>query len=233
MERASTALVRTEYFTAERLCLRALDAAWAARDLDRMERICLPLQEARRQIRQIATDAAEAGSLHTLSNPSDLPSPPRPGFYLVQPPLIGADARRLRELMWGQHIPALVLAREPMTRAGRWPIVAVGDVSVRVQVEPPPGVVWTGEGMRRDRAELPLCPAWFLRASESLGDSGFAMVDPALPAIWRVEDLLRVLDACPDHEKLHQHLAEACRIARFEPAPAGPRPRVDTHPNSF
>ena len=84
MERASTALVRTEYFTAERLCLRALDAAWAASDLDRMERICLPLQEARRQIRQIATDAAEAGLCTALESLGPAVAS-RPGFYLVQP----------------------------------------------------------------------------------------------------------------------------------------------------
>lgn len=233
MERASTALAKTSYFECERLCLRALESAWRARDFERMARICLPLQEARRLIRQQAADAAAAGGVHVLTKPEEFPSHPRPGLYLVQAPLIGADARRLRELLWRKQVPSLVLAREPMTSARKWPIVAVGETAYRVHVEPPPGVEWTGQGVRRDRGDAPPPVDWFQGAAEALGDAAFATVDPKLPAIWRVEDILRALDAFPDHEKLHQHLADACRAAEREPVPAGPRPRVDKYPHSF
>jgi hypothetical protein len=57
MERASGALGRMEYFQAEELSLKALLRARGRDDFERMARICMPLQEARRQIRQIALDA--------------------------------------------------------------------------------------------------------------------------------------------------------------------------------
>lgn len=233
MERASGALAQTRYFECERLCERAMHAAVRARDFERMARICLPLQESRRLIRQQAADAAASGGVFVLSTPADLPTPAPPGFYLVQPPLIGADAKRLRELFWGAKVPSLVLAREPMTRQGKWPIVAVAEEAIRVQVDPPAGVKWTGQGIRRDEMGSPPSVEWFQHAAEALGDAAFARIDAALPAIWRVEDLLTALEAFPDHEKLHQHLADACRGALREPEPTTPRPRVDKYPHSF
>ncbi len=56
MERASLALARTDYFGAERTCLRAIARAVAASDWERAARMCLPLQEARRQKRMLAID---------------------------------------------------------------------------------------------------------------------------------------------------------------------------------
>lgn len=233
MERASSALVKASYFECERFCLRALAAAWRARDLERLARICLPLQECRRLIRQQAADAAGAGGIFVMAAPADFPARPAPGFYLAQPPLIGADARRLRELLWSRNIPSLVLTREPMTRALKWPIVAIAHRAFRAYVDPPMGTAWTGEGVRRDASASPPTADWFLAAAEALGDAAFATISPKLPALWRVEDVLTALDTFPDHEKLHQHLADACRAARSEPAPATPRPRSDGPANSF
>ena len=51
MEHASEALARCEYFLCERLAGEALGAAREKNDFERLARICLPLQEARRQIR--------------------------------------------------------------------------------------------------------------------------------------------------------------------------------------
>jgi hypothetical protein len=233
MERASAALVKAAYFECERFCLRALTAGWRALDLERLARICLPLQECRRLIRQQAADAAASGSVTVLSKSADFPARPTPGFYLAQPPLIAADARRLRELLWSRNIPSLVLTREPMTQARQWPVVAAGERSYRTQVEPPAGVTWTGKGIRRDEMTTPPPVEWFLGAAEALGDAAIATIDPKLPALWRVEDLILALDAFPDHEKLHQHLADACRAALHEPTPTAPRPRRDGPPNSF
>jgi len=233
MERASAALVAARYFECEKLCHRAVAAAWRARDVERLSRICLPLQESRRLIRQQATDAAQAGAIVVMTRSADFPAKAGAGFYLAQPPLIGADARRMRDLLWSRQVPSLVLAREPMTQTGRWPMVAVGEKSVRVQVEPPAGVVWTGQGVRRDEVTGTPTPEWFLAAGEALGDAAFKAIDGRLPAIWRVEDLLIALDGFPDHEKLHQHLADACRAAMHEVAPTGMRPRSDGPANCF
>ena len=237
MERASALLLATRYFECERMCLRALGLAVRLKDWDRLARVCMPLQECRRLIRQQAMDAAAGGSIHVISSAGEFSAKSGAGFYLVQPPLIGADARRMRELLWHRSVPCLVLAREPMTRAGLWPVVAVGERSYRAQVRPPEGVVWTGQGVRRDGALAGASGvpgvAWFVSSGEALGDAAFATVDPSLPAAWRVEDILRALGAFPDHEKLHQHLEAACRAAMREPAPAEPRPRVDPFPTSF
>ena len=71
-------------------------------DFERMYRICLPLQEARRHIRQFAEDA---GFRTVVASGADVPSPLTPGCYLVQPPLIGLDGRALRELSRASGTP--------------------------------------------------------------------------------------------------------------------------------
>ncbi len=209
MERASEALAATDYFQAESLCLRALDMAHRAGDFERMARICLPLQEARRQKRLLAIDARP---VFVISRPEDVPRRLEAGRYLVQPPMIGADARALRETADRQRVPALVLCREPATRAGQWPIVAVGPQTIRAKVPPPAN------------ATAPDA-AWFEMAAEALGDAAIDRLKPDDPPHWRIEDLLEFLDAHPDHEKLHQRLDEACRAAIGAPEPAGRRRR--------
>ncbi len=236
MDQASNALVQTEYFAAEKLCVRALRQAHKAGDFERLARICLPLQEARRQRRMLALDSGLRLTLSTNPDPKSL----LPGFYLVQPPLIGLDARNLRESLFAAGTPALVLAREPMTRAGLWPVVAVGSggltdtLTLRVRLAPPAGVTPRETGITRDHAEEPPSAEWFIAASEALGDAAIAQIPPDLHPAWRVDDLIRALDAHPDHEKLHQRLAEACRAAAAAPPPVGTRRRaIHDHPYSF
>lgn len=220
MERASRALAEARYFEGAALCVEALRAARAADDFGRMARICLPLQEARRWVRQ---EALDAGAVRVVSRASDLPGPIAPGCYLVQPPLVGVDARRLREQAWGSAIPVFVLCREPMTAAGQWPIVGVGERVARVRIDPPNGVVRAeraeGEGSPRsvtgDRMTLVVSPEWFAAAGEALGDMAIAQAEgaaePGDPAPWVVDDFLDLIEACPEHEKFMQALARACR----------------------
>ncbi|MFZ4575553.1 MAG: hypothetical protein ACOYN0_14240 [Phycisphaerales bacterium] len=200
MARASDALVGMAYFEAEELSLKALGKARVAHDFDRMSRICLPLQEARRQIRQIATDA---GLRPAVSKPV-VGEELLPGCYLFEPPRIGIEARQLRERAVRRKVPVMSLAREPVTKAGLWPVVGVGDgepfpVSVRTRIPPPEGGKPTIE--------------WFLGAQEALGDAAIAMINPKWPADHRVDDFLELLPAIPDHEKLIQALARACAEA--------------------
>lgn len=205
MEKASQALATMDYFEADRLCSRALDRSWGLKDYERMARICLPLQEARRQIRQLAADARR---VFVLSSQLPRSGPLEPGCYLLEPPLLGIDGHTLRGVAHGKRVPALVLTREPLTRKGTWPIVAVGTgpttpISIRVYVQP--------------LESLPT-PEWFLDVLEKLGDQAIANVKPG-PAIFRVEDYLHALDALPEHEKLMQALEAACRLAIIEPNP--------------
>jgi len=139
MERASAALLRMDYFETIELSLRALDRARRKRDWERVARITMPLQEARRQVRQLATDAHQVFVLRTLpSRGQSLDA----GLYLLEPPMIGLDGATLRDMLRARKVPAMVLVKEPTTSAGKWPIVGVGrgefeNVVARVQLDPP------------------------------------------------------------------------------------------------
>lgn len=231
MERASQALAGTDYFEAEALCMRALEKARRANDFDRLSRIALPLQEARRQIREMAADR---GVVRVVERPGDVPEPLEPGCYLVQPPLIGLDARTLWQLGLRRQVPLVAMAREPLTRDGRWPIVAVSEVSVRTKVVTPAPIERVESRVSKDDFRGPVSVEWFIDAYERLGDAGIASVRSGEPAAWRVDDLLERLGALPFHEKLHQALATAAREAMNEPLPEFPRRRPQVFdPHSF
>lgn len=219
MERASQALVATDYFDAEALALKAMSKAKAAGDYERMARIAMPLQEARRQRRHAAVDSGHVLVMRDLSLRRELREP---GCYLIEPPLVGIEARAVRELLNRRKAPALVLAREPLTKAGTWPIVAVGTgqfqpVVARAYVPPAEGVP---------------APAWFLAAQEAVGDAAIAKVKSDLPADHRADELWDYLEGVPDHEKLSQAFQAACREAALMPQRSAPR-RPDDNPFSF
>jgi hypothetical protein len=198
MEKASEALVRTRYFEAEELAASALTLARSAGDFDRMARICMPLQEARRQRLQQALDVNRVTIVKDAVTDE---MKVKPGCYLVQPPQVGADARRLRLNALARKTPIAVVCREPRTQLGLWPIVAIcPGFSIRVKVDPP------------SKPEKPTM-AWLVSALEALGDEAIASIDAELESDRRVDALLLRLEAHPDHEKLHQALADACRDA--------------------
>jgi hypothetical protein len=218
MERASVALEAMRYFEAERLCLQALGKAYSVFDYDRMGRIMLPLQECRRQKRQLAVDTGMVIVVDRLAMVQDAPMP---GCYLFRPPLIGADAREFRARADAAQAPVFVLTREPLAQDGKWPIVSVGpESSVRAKMDPPFPVQRTQESpMRDDSGAREIAIAWFEAAAEALGDAAIAKVDPEEHPVWRVDDLMEALEAFPYHEKLHQRIEEACREAVVAPAP--------------
>jgi hypothetical protein len=230
MDRASLALAETRYFDAANDAAHALNRARRENDFERMARICLPLQEARRQIRQLATDTA---AVRLVAHPEDIRGSLEPACYLIQPPMIGADARVLRETAFKRRVPVSVLAREPLTRKGLWPIVGVGEISVRVQIAPPVPLERADDRITRDRFEGPVPIEWFEAAGEALGDSAIAALDPALHPHWRVDELMEALEAVPEHERLHQALAAACRDAAGTEPPVGRRPSPLDNPFSF
>jgi hypothetical protein len=218
MERASRALEAMRYFEAERLCLQAIRKSYSVFDYEVMSRILLPLQEARRQKRQLAS---EMGSVVRVSELRMAEGDAMPGCYLFQPPLIGADARGFRERADSRGVATFVLTREPMSLDGKWPIVSVGaTTSVRTKVDPPwPVLRVEGVPTRDDSPGREIPMAWLEAAAEALGDAAIAKVDPEEHPVWRVADLLEALDALPVHEKLHQALEQACREAAIAPAP--------------
>ncbi|MCC6428547.1 MAG: hypothetical protein IT435_17230 [Phycisphaerales bacterium] len=237
MDRASDALVRTAYFQAEDLAQSALRRAFQARDYERMARICLPLLEARRQKIQLAQDA---GRVVIVDETLAKTGPTAAGLYLIQPPMLAFNTREFRQLADRRQVPIFILAREPMTRAGKWPLAAVApglegrDITLRTYVDPPPGVIPTTNGMTRDTMSSPPTAEWMLSAGEILGDAALARLNPQDPAAHRIEDLLEYLDAWPLHEKLHQRLMDECKLAITQPAPANERRRgIAENPWSF
>ena len=196
MERATHALTETEYFDAERLVMKALQLARQAGEFEQIARIALPLQEARRQRIILAFDACDEVTI--VQQPVTEDTVIKPGCYIVQPMMVGADARRLRMKAFNDNVPVAVLCREPLSQMGLQPLVAIGEVTIRTKVRPP------------KNREQP-SKEWFIDSMEALGDTALAEIDPALKNEKRIDAILHCLDAVPDHEKLHQALAEAAR----------------------
>jgi hypothetical protein len=197
MDRAEAALRRSQWFEAERLALRSLEIARREDDFDSMARIILPLQEARRQRLQLALATKKVRILDgDISDEMAL----SPGCYLVQPPAVGADARRLRLAALRREVPVAVMCREPQTRIGLCPAVAIGQVTVRVRIDAPKD--W-------DKPDF----KWFVAALEALGNGAIDQLDTGLEMDRQIDFLLSALDSVPDHEKLHQVLEGKCKDA--------------------
>jgi hypothetical protein len=197
MERAEAALRRAQWFEAERLAQKSLEIARREEDFAGMARIVMPLQEARRQRLQQALDTKKLRILEgDISDEMAL----SPGGYLVQPPTVGADARRLRLAALRREVPVAVLCREPLTRLGLCPIVAIGQTTVRVRIDPPRN--WEKPDFK-----------WFVQALEQLGNAAIDMLDTGLELDRQIDFLLDALDSVPEHEKLHQLLESKCREA--------------------
>ncbi len=205
---AQKELRASSWFEAERLALRALDLAHRDRAWDAMSSVVLSLQEARRQRMQIAIDC---DVLRVVESP--IPEDPQveAGCYLVQPPQVGADARRLRLAALHREVPIMVVCREPTTKLSEVPIVAIGPVTVRAKVAPPPKKGYT----------MP----WFLMAGRELGASAIQELDTGLEWHRQIQYLVGCMDAIADHEELHQALHDVCVRA----AEAGARGDEDEH----
>lgn len=198
MERASRALAETKYFECECVAQDALELAFRNEDYERMARILMPLEECRRQIRMQAVDAGAQGILNDVPDEDFVPEP---GCWMLEPPLVGADGRALRQRAIEAEHPVIIIVREPKTQLGAWPIVVIGPSTTRAYVSPAKGKPTA---------------AWLLDASEALGDAALEGVDPDATAPRRVNALFDCLCTLRDHDKLHQELAKACQDAARE-----------------
>ena len=238
MDEASASLAKAEYFAAQSKCERAAAMARRANDFERLGRICMPWQEARRQIRQIA----EAGGGRAVgARVDEYPGGAiAPGCYLLCPPAIAIDAHELRDHARRKKTPVYVMTREPITRNGLWPVAAIragGGImsrAIRVLRPGPIGMVHMQNGTPHDSSMTPPPIEWFLEAGEALGNAAIAAVKASEPAAWRVDDLLEAIEAIPEHEKLFQALQAASFAAAKEPLPDTPRRRpVVDDPGGF
>ena len=197
MEKAEAALKRGAWFEAERLACKALAAARLDDDFDAMARILLPLQETRRQRLATAFEHRKVRIVEAAVTEQDQVPP---GIHVIEPPLVGADARRLRLLALEQETAVAVICREPITRLNECPIVAIGPVTIRTRIAPP------------RRPEAPTAK-WVAGALEQLGDRAIEDLDPGQDLLKRIDHLINCLETHPDHEKLHQTLMASCREA--------------------
>ena len=212
MEEATEALTTGQYLLAAALCRAALERARKDHDFERMKRICMPLLEAQRYLRQ---DALDSGVIHTIASSKDIPELPGPECFLFAPNFVGADALRFRIAANDAGIAPFILTREPTTSKNQWPIVGVAERVVRIRIDPP-------------KDDTPT-PKWFSLAAEQLGDQAIldahAASQPDDPPAWIVDDFLDRLDACPEHEKFMMALADACAQAVGHPVPDRKRRR--------
>lgn len=162
-----------------------------------MASLCLPLLEARRQRLQEALDTKK---VFILNQGVMEEMKVQPGCYLLEPPLVGADARRLRLAALRDEVAVAVVCREPINRMGECPVVAIGATTVRTRITPP-----------KNLAKPTL--SWFAGAIEQLGDFAVETVDAGHDLDKQIDDVLSKLDAHPDHEGLHQTLIDLCERA--------------------
>ncbi|MFW6061023.1 MAG: hypothetical protein ACODAQ_12655, partial [Phycisphaeraceae bacterium] len=207
MERASEALARMDYLTAESLCLEALQAARAAREWSYYARILLPLQEARRQRRMIAAEGVIRLGTARLSRPADdwLDSIDT-GCLVVTHPHTAGDARTVEQAARRQRRYIEVLFADNAPTAETWTIRAHAGPDVRCDVSAPPATwqdTWLPLGEQPEVEQehdspredaVAFTPAdWFIDATEALGDAALAQVAAEPGEVARIEQLEAML----------------------------------------
>lgn len=195
LAKARDALDRDGWHEAEAIAGRILDEARTAEAFDVMVGAVRLLRSARQGRR---AEAARSKGVRIIDEPFENDLDLGPGRYLVQPPLVGADARRLRAMGLQQKVSVLVLCREPLTNRGEWPVVAIGTgTTVRIRIDPP------RHPERPDRR-------WFDGTMRAMGNAALSKIDPTMPLMRRIGALAGCLDSVPEHDGLHDGLEAAC-----------------------
>lgn len=133
MEQASQKLVATDYLACESLCMQAIELARQIRDYPLIARILMPLQEARRQRRQIAEDT---GTFVVTGKHRDadaiLDEHSTGCLLLTDPPYTDADADALRTAARGRGcmVEVLCLDATELTAAFCEAMQRHGDAAV-------------------------------------------------------------------------------------------------------
>jgi len=130
MDRASVALVENRYLECERLCVEAIGLAREAKDFDRLGRILLPLQEARRQRRQAAEETGAVVLTGQRKEVDEILNDHSQGCLLMtEPPYTQADgdAVRTEARQRGLFVEVLVMDNAALTGAFCWALEQAGD----------------------------------------------------------------------------------------------------------
>jgi len=201
------ALANKDWMAADSAAFDGVSLAYAMNEYGLMPALLEMLKEARgRRFRQavemdtlvVIDDIQTRDEILEIYEEQDL----TPGTYLIQPPLVGADGRNMRDHYFALGVPSLFIVREPTTRDGLWPIVMIGPITVRTRVEPPENEQVTIE--------------WIENAAYELGDAAIETVDPGALATVRVDQLLDRLGTVVLHDRLIDLLAETCVEAQAQ-----------------
>lgn len=132
MEQAGAALAGMRYLECERFCQRALALARQADDMDRLARIVMPLEEARRQRRQTAEDAGVTVLTEKLSPGEIVQRHPRGCLMLLAPPFDANDVAAVRELaaQRGLFVEALLMDQPRLKAAFLRAMEEQGDAAL-------------------------------------------------------------------------------------------------------
>ena len=191
VDRAIDAADQASWFLAEAQWLKALIASRGRSDWSGMIQIVEGLRSARRAIRR---KALVRGSVRVVDDAISETMELTAGRYLLQPPLVGADARRLIQFGREQEVPIAVICREPRTQTGLIPIVAIAPgTTIRARIDPP-------------SKESQPSVAWFKTALDSIGEAALDRIDPADGQERRIDALLGCLDAIPDYDPVYARL---------------------------
>lgn len=197
MEQASRALADMDYLACEALCLDALTESKQAKRFGYYARVLLPLQEARRQRRMIAA----AGDVQLGTGPGFEPEQwlqgRDAGCIVLTHPHSAEDARTLHEQARRDKQFVEVLFADSAREYTEWTLRSYDGPAVARTVKAPPS------GMNPSQ--------WFIEATERLGDAALAGVDGTLKGKALVDELESRLRVFPDHELLHQRLADAAK----------------------
>lgn len=200
MEKASRALADMDYLTCEALCLDALTEAKRADRYGYYARVLLPLQEARRQRRMIAA----AGDIRLGSGPGFEPGKwlagHNAGCIVLTHPHSAEDALAIHQRARQNKQFIEVLFADNAPEEAQWTLRSYDGPAVSCTIAAP----------------LPGASAaqWFIDATERLGDAALAGVDSTLTGKALVDELESRLRVFPDHELLHQGLADAAKAVR-------------------
>ena len=163
-EKAVAALTAKKHFKAEEFAHKAMLLARDDDDFGRMAIVVPTLRDAR--LCRLAA-AMKIGTITIMDEPFEDDFKLKPGCYLLQPPLVGAHARRLRLMAVTDKVNAVVQCREPVIQLGLVPFVALGvGATVRTKMRKPADL---------DNPDL----EWYATAMEALGEAA-AELDPAL-----------------------------------------------------
>lgn len=205
IDKATVSFSRDAIFECERMGVKALTMARDQGDFERIIRIAQLLLDVRQQRLEIAM---KRGRVNIFEGPITETVKVEPGCYLVQPPQVGADARRLRLAAFQNEVPVAVLCREPITSLKLCPIVAIcPGTTLRTKIDPPKNL------------EKPTVK-WFAGALTALGDWAIEGLDPGVDPIRRINTVIEHLDALPEHVGLHETLISLCQEAAEEEAEA-------------